>query len=232
MIPIKKGIPNPDLILLQQEAQERGASPEEAFRMLQNPLKGRVRDQLVEEQGGLCAYCMCRIPRQDVSSGISPIIIEHFIARNPVDGRDSEQGLDYNNLLAVCHGNKGPHRTRRRSDLTCDAHRGNMDFQKVNPMEPDTLVSIYYHTNGEIDAADVDVRYDLIEVLNLNCSSGPLVSERKAALDALIQELGTIPDEELLPSCQAILNEFLAETTEKTPYVGILVWYLMDLCKM
>lgn len=84
----------------------------------------------------------------------------------------------------------------------------------------------------EIDATDVDVRYDLVEVLNLNCSSSPLVSERKAALDALIQELGTIPDEEFLPSCQAILNEFLAETTEKTPYVGILVWYLTDLCKM
>lgn len=65
--PNKKGIPNPDLILLQQEAQERGASPEEAFRMLQNPLKGRVRDQLVEEQGDyvptVCAESLARMYR-------------------------------------------------------------------------------------------------------------------------------------------------------------------------
>lgn len=229
MIPIKKGLPLSDLVLLQQKAQEVGASPEDAFAMLRNPLKGLVRDQLVTEQGGLCAYCMCRIPRNDVGSNIPPIVIEHFIARNPEDGQDVGQGLDYKNLLAVCHGNRGVHKTRTLLDLTCDAHRGNTNFRKINPVEPETLTSIFYHIDGRIDARDSDVQYDLIEVLNLNCPTAPIISERKAALDALIQELEDVPEEDFSLYCQTVLNSFLAESDMKTPYVGILVWYLSDL---
>ena len=191
-------------------------------------LKKKVKDSLITEQGKLCAYCMCRIPRNDVAVEIAPITIEHFIPRNPEDGRDIGQGLDYNNLLAVCHGNRGPKGTRHEND--CDAHRKNTEFMKINPCDPETLQTITYTLDGKIDATDIDVRKDLVDTLNLNCQTSPLISERKAALDGLIEEICTIEDEEGLRTfCGEILDSFQNETGEKTPYVGILIWYLRQL---
>ena len=76
---------------------------------------------------------------------------------NPEDGRDIGQGLDYNNLLAVCNGNRAARGTRRKNDLTCDAHRENEEFIKINPCKPETLETIFYSLDGKIDATDADL---------------------------------------------------------------------------
>lgn len=228
MIPIIKKDEPGGLAELRQKALERGLSPEEAYDTLRNPLKEQVRASLVEEQGGLCAYCMCRIPRSDAGDQ-PPITIEHFISRNPVDGMDVGQGLDYRNFFAVCHGNRGRRGTRKKRDLICDAYRGNTQLRKVNPLDPATLTSIYYDLQGNIDATDPDVQYDLVQILNLNCSSAPQPAERKAVLDALIYDLNEIQPEGLKSYCAHVLNHFLSEGNPKTPYVGILIWYLQSL---
>ena len=120
--------------------------------------------------------------------------------------------------------------TRHENDLTCDAHRKNTEFMKINPCDPETLQTITYTLDGKIDATDIDVRKDLVDTLNLNCQTSPLISERKAALDGLIEEICTIEDEEGLRTfCGEILDSFQNETGEKTPYVGILIWYLRQL---
>ena len=229
MIPIQKGKEPPGLVRLRNKAADRHLSPKKAYKRLHNPLKKRVRNSLIREQGGLCAYCMCRIPRTDVPPQVAPIIIEHMVPRDPEDGRDVGQGLDYNNLLAVCHGNKSIGGEHHFEDLTCDAHRGNIEFRKVNPCDPKTLETIYYHLDGEIDAEDPDVRYDLVETLNLNCPSSPLKAERRAALESLIGEITSVPGEYLLEYSKVLLEEFERETNPKTPYVGILIWYLKSL---
>mgnify|MGYP000845311952 CR=1 FL=1 len=61
------------------------------------------------------------------------VAAKEFDMVDQTDRRDTGQGLDYNNFVAVCHGNKGPHGTRTIADLTCDAHKGNMEFRKINP---------------------------------------------------------------------------------------------------
>lgn len=226
MIAIKKEAEPAGLKELREEAADRGLSPKEAYQTLVDPLKRKVRKSLVREQGQLCAYCMCRIPRTDVAPRIAPIIIEHIVPRNPFDGRDVGQGLDYQNLLAVCHGNQGPSGTRQLIDLTCDAHRKNTEFRKINPCDASTLKSITYHLDGKIDAKDPDIRFDLLHTLNLNCSSAPLVAERKAALDALLMDLGNLPEQDMLDYCNLRLTVLEQEENPKTPYVGILLWYL------
>ncbi len=226
MIAIQKRREPEGLARLRQKAIEKELSPKESYALLKNPLKEQVRDSLVEEQGQICAYCMCRIPRQDVDPVITPIIVEHMVARSPGDGRNIGQGLDYHNFVAVCHGNRGPHGSRTISDLTCDGHKENAEFRKVNPCRPETLTSITYTLDGKIDAADPDVRFDLIHTLNLNCPSSPLITERKAALESLIDEMGLVPADDLAAYCSGILKGFQAETNPKTPYVGILIWYL------
>lgn len=229
MIAIQKGSEPEGLAELRQKAIDEGLSPKEAYALLKNPLKGQVRDKLVEEQGQICAYCMCRIPRRDVDPVITPIIMEHMMPRSPDDGRNIGQGLDYHNFVAVCHGNRGPHGTRRVSDLTCDGHKGNDEFRKVNPCRPETLSSIMYTLDGKIDAADPDVQFDLVHTLNLNCSSSPLASERKSALESLINEIDDVPDGDRAAYCSFVLEAFRTEINPKTPYVGILIWYLQSM---
>ena len=230
MIPIKKGAAPEGLIQLQREAANEGLSPEEAYNKLKGSLRSQVRRSLVEEQGELCAYCMCRIPRTDAAPQIKPIIMEHIIPRNPIDGRDVGQGLDYENLVAVCHGNKAPRSEKRSSeDFTCDAHRGNIEFRKVNPCKPETLTTIFYTLDGKISATDADVKFDLVDTLNLNCPSAPLVAERKSVLDSLIAMINMTKDDELPEYCSNVLKAFQEETTQKTPYVGILIWYLQTM---
>lgn len=228
MIPITKKAEPDGLAELRRKAAEQGLSPEAAYKTLHNPLKKRVRDSLVEEQGGLCAYCMCKIPRSDAGDQ-TPINIEHYISRNPVDGMDVGQGLDYRNFFAVCHGNRGKHGTRRECDLTCDAHRGNTKLRKVNPLAPSTLASICYDMKGNIDATDPDVRFDLVQTLDLNCPSAPQPAERKAVLDTLLNDLNNIPQEMLESYCTQVLSNYLSESNPKTPYVGVLIWYLQSL---
>lgn len=92
MIAIRKGNEPDGLARLRQKAIRRGLSPAEAYALLKNPLKQEVRDKLVEEQGQLCAYCMCRIPRSDVDPVITPINIEHVTARNLTDGEMPGKG--------------------------------------------------------------------------------------------------------------------------------------------
>ncbi len=93
------------------------------------------------------------------------------------------------------------------------------------------MQTIFYTLDGRIDASDPDVRFDLVNTLNLNCASAPLIAERKAALDELINEIGKVDIKFLHTYCSEMLNAFLEEGNPKTPYVGILMWYLQTMVK-
>ena len=247
MIEVKKGSEPEELKNLREECQKEKLSPKESFKRLQNPLKRQVLECLKRDQGQLCAYCMSKIPREDKDPGMpgkgrDPGIpgqtIEHFIPLEPEDGRDVGQGLDYQNLFAVCHGNtkwheKGVRRTNFKVDLTCDKHRGNSEFRKIDPCRKETLKTIFYTMDGKIGATDPDVEFDLVDTLNLNCASSPIVSERKAALDALIAdiELEMYQGKNLHTYCIDRLKKLSDEKNPKTPYVGILTWYLQSMAK-
>ena len=234
MIEVKKGSEPDALKKLREECLEAGLSPKEAFGMLRNPLKEQVIECLKRDQGQLCVYCMSRIPREDKDLGIPGQTIEHYIPLEPEDGRDVGQGLDYQNLFAVCHGNtkrheRGMRRTSSKKDLTCDKYRGNIEFKKINPCRPETLQTIFYTIDGKIGASDPDIEFDLIDTLNLNCVSSPIISERKAALDELIGNIGKVEENYLHKYCTDILEAFTNEQDSKTPYVGILIWYLQSM---
>ena len=233
MIEIKKGSEPDDLIKLREECQKNGLSPKASFEMLRNPLKSHVIDCLKRDQGHLCVYCMSKIPRADKEPGVPGQSIEHFIPLEPQDGRDIGQGLDYQNLYAVCHGNikmrsRGTRRTTTTNDLTCDKHRGNIEFRRINPCDGETLKTIFYTMDGRIDASDSDVRYDLINILNLNCESSPIVGERRAVLDELIDYIGEVSDDELKDYCESLLRGFRNETDPRTPCLGLIILSNLD----
>ena len=234
MLLIQKKEPPAELVELKNEAARRGLSPKEAYKLLHNPLKGQVTAQLMEEQGHLCAYCMRRIPDERVpSKDIADVSIEHWLARDPKSGEDRGQGLDYSNFLAVCSGNCGPKGQRNKRDLTCDAKRGNRDLT-INPLDPDTLKSIFYRANGEIATSDPSYEDDLLVKLNLNCvSTGVMLPlARKNVLDSVQADvIQNSTEENRVQYCQHILNCFESESDPKTPYIGIAIWWLRTYIK-
>ena len=168
-------------------------------------------------------------------AGLSPKesfgMLRKPLKQQVIESLKRDQGLDYQNLFAVCHGNtkfhkSGECRTNKTEDLTCDKHRGNTEFRKINPCCGETLETIFYTLNGEIKATDPDVEFDLVNTLNLNCVSSPIVSERKAALNELIKDMGNVGEDDLHRYCVDMLEAFKNERDPRTPYVGILTWYL------
>ena len=229
MLKIEKLEPPEELVKLKEKASEQGLSPEEAYKTLTNPLRKRVIDLLMKEQGHLCAYCMRKIPDdRDVPDETIRVTIEHWYPRNPASGEDRGQGLDYSNFLAVCSGNRGKRHTRKKRDYTCDAKRDSKEL-RVNPLMPITLSSIKYSEDGRIQADDPAINEDLTVTLNLNCVSDNvrLPSIRKEVLEEVQKDIFENGCEgDTLDYCRQLLRGFEEETDPKTPYVGIIIWWL------
>ena len=232
MIKISKSSPPEILLQKQAIAKENNLNSAEAYALLNHADKQVVLDALMKDQGHLCAYCMRKIPdERELPPDIDPVTIDHWLPRNPSDGVERGQGLEYSNLFAVCSGNRGKRHTRKPRDLTCDAKRNPNHAQLIlNPCDASTLAKIKYKDNGEMTSEDAAILDDIQVKLNLNCMSDAvqLPEARKNVLDAFISELPVEHPEETLLYCQEALELFENETDPKTPYVGILLWWLRD----
>ncbi len=210
MIPISKKSEPAELIQLRRKVEKTGRPA--VYEDLQNPEKVKVLKKLIKEQGGICAYCMCRISAEK-NGGAT---IEHIVPRS----RNPKLGLDYKNMVAVCPGNR---EASDEKDKSCDASRGNKDML-LNPCEKDTLRRIYYSNSGRIYSTDGNEQQDLDDALHLN-SARDLVRRRKSALDGMLKVIDKnhSGDKEYY---NRVLEDFQSEGTEKPPFVGILIWWL------
>ena len=158
-----------------------------------------VLSKLVEEQGGLCAYCMCRIPETDKKTGSTlKYTIEHIEPQSLTRGTENwKKELEYSNFLAVCSGNEN------RGALCCDKSRGNKELF-LTPLNPECNHLIQYSLSGKIQAAETipdkedrkKLDHELNDILNLN-NGKDLKAKRKSALDGklflnILAELITI----------------------------------------
>ena len=216
MIHIHKGTEPSELTA----AKRRGLKDYEGLKA-EPEVRKAIKQQLLSEQGYICAYCMQRI-------SIDNMGIEHYIPQNPEDQEyDPVATIDYSNMLAVCRGNEqnaGSH-----ENLTCDKHRGNTPLT-VNPCNISTLSQIHYRNDATIYSEDSAVNYDLDNVLNLNCTAARLPANRQSALNALKQKIAADLKNKPMSQavCQKYLNHYRSRTAsgELIPYVGILIHYL------
>lgn len=217
MVEIKKGR-EPDKLL--HYRQQNGAS----YEQMDKDVKDELLEKLLSEQGHICAYCMRRIPeKRSLPVGVAPVTVEHWLPRNPENGKDVGQGLDYRNMFAVCSGNRG---CGNREWLTCDARRGNEPI-KVNPCDVSTLRGITYTASGKIRSADPEIDRDLNEVLNLNSENISLPENRKQVLDTLIEDVRKKCGKgDISLYCKRKLEHIRAMEDPKLPYVGIIIWWL------
>ena len=233
MILIKKMQSPPELETLKRKAEELGLSDDEGYKSLRNPLKEQVRKALMEEQGHLCAYCMRRIPDERIleeDEHLSNVYIEHWQARGAENKSGENKGLDYKNFLAVCSGNEkapGAGKHKRRF-FTCDKKRENAPL-KINPLDAKTLENIYYSSEGIMKSTDPEIDYDINTHLNLNCSTEAvtLPENRKRVLDTLQEDIIN-QGGDLKQNCIDQLHMWENEEDPKTPYSGIVIWWLKD----
>ena len=57
---------------------------------------------------------------------------------------------------------------RKKRFFTCDKKRGNAPLT-INPLDIETMETIYYLSDGTIKSTDADMDYDINIRLNLNC---------------------------------------------------------------
>ncbi|MDP3914316.1 MAG: TIGR02646 family protein [Bacteroidota bacterium] len=116
-----------------------------------------LRQQLLEEQGYICCYCMKRIPEKDWPHSK----IEHVKSQK----KHLELQLNYRNLLIACTGNENGTKIMR----SCDTSKGEKDLS-FNPSDNAHNIEplIKYLSNGEIRSIDPAIDNELDNILHLN----------------------------------------------------------------
>lgn len=162
------------------------------------PLKD-WQEQLLDEQGYLCAYCMGRISLDRDQMGNPHIGIEHYISQDnsrkePYLGLRLD--LQWRNMLGVCNGKFG-------LDLHCDKANGKMNDEgiyikgkhygesKLNVLDPLDINKsekvVRYSLSGEIlpNTTNQDLERGISEDLNyiLNLNDEKLKEARMDVMD-------------------------------------------------
>ena len=215
MIPIYKGREPNELLQYRK-------LPDSSYGSMRSDVKMAIKRQLLDEQGGLCAYCMSRLPDLDGDYLDNRVTIEHWSPQNPYAGGRSCNPLDYRNMLAVCNGNRG----YRHGELTCDAAKGNKSIT-VCPLSDETLVGIYYTAGGKIHSSNAEIEEDLTVTLNLNCEAVSLPENRRAALHAMRRDITKkcSGKQKTRTYMKTLLTRYEADAIKNTPYVGILIYW-------
>jgi uncharacterized protein (TIGR02646 family) len=189
--------------------------------------KNDVKEILVHEQRGLCAYCMRRI-RMDSHSRV-----EHWLPLS----KDKDRALDYNNMLGVCDGGEKLE-GQRGHILCCDAHKNETEIS-TSPLNQAQMNKIAYTSEGIIytNPRDETMEKDINETLLLNGIRKKDGSVRdtttevlKGRRDAYDRARGIMDALNNRGKCtSAIVKKKMDELyakEERDEYVGVILYYL------
>lgn len=198
--------------------------------------KKRLREALVEEQHGLCVYCMSRIEAAEDST-----VLEHLYPLS----KSKEKALQYENLFASCYGGQKADDVGRRRICCCDAKKHDAVI-KVDPQNQRMMENIVYDSEGRIDFLETyatpkirrELRHDLWNTLGLNGkirndgtmladTSTELVKNRKDAYEAAEAMLEVLRDDGELS--EERIEEYIADMKTKDiwdEYIGVTIFVL------
>lgn len=155
--------------------------PNEDYRRLQNPEKSLLHEQLLDEQGYICAYTMKRVSK-DTSH------IEHIkpetLCRVELRGSD----LDYGNLVA-CFPKEGMPAKIRYGAQKKDHWWENEGRDFISPISNNCEVFFDFNLKGEIKANNNTNAQTTINVLKLDHTV--LTEDRKRSIEEFIYGGGT-----------------------------------------
>lgn len=169
-------------------------------------IRKNLKDILIKEQGGICAYCMVSIDSEKST-------IEHYVPRNGING-DPTLSLDYGNMLAVCNSSRGMNKANQH----CDVSKGH-SLLNIDPRDEQHIAQVGYKNDGSIYSENPLFDKDLNEVLNLNLTV--LKNNRKSALNAVLKNLS--PGKNFNQYFRWAIDHY---SENNVPYVGIIRWML------
>lgn len=189
--------------------------------------KDEVKEVLIHEQHGLCAYCMKRIKNDSHSR------IEHLMPLS----KDKEKSIEYNNMLGVCDGGERVVGQNGRI-LCCDAHKKDVEIS-LNPLNKIQMDKIAYTKEGVVytNPYDKDMEFDINVTLGLNGVRKPDGSVRdtsteilKGRRDAYARAKKMLHKLDVNGKCtsanlQRLIHD-LEEKEEREEYVGVKLYYL------
>lgn len=142
-----------------------------------------LREALVRDQGGLCAYCQQRITiDEDLATGLPKMKIEHWMAR----AESGTRPFVWSHLLGVCQGvsRDVAGRSLQRNVHHCDTSRGDrkLFLHPVEHQGPDPREHLRYTANGKVLAETSDPRVEQ-DIRTLNLNAPRLVRARSVIFD-------------------------------------------------
>jgi uncharacterized protein (TIGR02646 family) len=151
-----------------------------------------LKESLLQEQGYICAYCMGKISLELNEAKKPKVEVEHLKPRQ----KYPELELKYDNMLGVCNGLSVSY-PKKAKIHHCDKTQGNegkmngmSELRVLNPIHKDKSEDLLtFISNGEMKSinGNLDVEYDLNQVLNLN--NDVLVKSRKVIIDKIQDDL-------------------------------------------
>lgn len=188
--------------------------------------KNEVKETLLHEQHGICAYCMRRIHVDSHSR------VEHLVPLS----KNKEKAIDYNNMLGVCDG--GEKVTGDSGHvLCCDAHKKETEIE-LSPLNKVQMDKIAYDKDGKIytKPRDAAMERDINDVLLLNGiqkkdgtvrdTSTELLKGRRDAYDRARRMMNTLNVKgKCTSSVIKKLMEELYNSDEREEYVGVKLYY-------
>ena len=109
-----------------------------------------VKQQLLRDQHGLCAYCEISIKLAEFEDNVDDFRVEHFFPKVATEFEKHNYHLDWHNLLGVCHGGSQPYvsdpewrYSSRKNDRSCDVPKGGKPISEriLNPLKIPASVS-------------------------------------------------------------------------------------------
>lgn len=180
--------------------------------------KDALRLALLDEQGGLCGYCMRRV---SFAAGTpTDTRIEHLKPRtlSLAEGKP-EETLAYGNMILCCNGD-----IDGSKNMHCDASKGEKEIH-FTPFDAAAIATISYSSkDGSIKSSNEVYDSDLNNILNLNHPR--LAANRLAVIKGLVKEMGR---KTWKKSDIAHKISYYSERTAKGQlheYCGVVIWYL------
>ena len=183
--------------------------------------KKEIRETLLEEQHGLCAYCMRRLSSPD------DVKIEHWFPLS--EARDT--AIDYQNFLGSCDGIY----SENQQPCSCCDKKKSGTIIKIDPRQQWMMDCIQYESNGTISFAAPDnmdsdtkkqIDRDINETLCLNGEESELTLHREKVYRSCKKTLKQLY---LKNKCSVHNVEQLIRELEKMPqypeYVGVMLFY-------
>lgn len=168
--------------------------------------KREIKEALLIDQGGLCAYCEIDLLEKD-ESGDADLRVEHFHPKTDTSTTHNWH-LDWNNLMACCHGGSNPNvrdavNRSTSPDHSCDVPKEdtNLDGIILNPLEIPHSPALFRceRTTGSLKVHEENCNAAAISQMKaqktideLRLDANRLKRLRKEVLDTLNQNIGQL----------------------------------------